>query len=64
MYELRCNGRIAGRFATKAGAQAEETRLGHLAQKRGDGIVTRIVYVPDTEQEANEDAYRDRVGSM
>jgi hypothetical protein len=58
-YVLIVSDRIAGRFRTKAGAEAEEDRLCRLALKNGHAITTRIRWeppMPQTEQEAGEAA--------
>lgn len=58
-FILFVSDRIAGRFTTKAGAQAEETRLCELALRDGHAITTRIRWsppIPCTEQEAEEAA--------
>ena len=67
MYVLIFNDRVAGRFETREGAWAEQERLAALAFKRGESCTSRVGWespMPRTEQEADEAAYRDRVGSM
>ncbi len=67
MHVLIFNDRIAGRFNTREAAWVEGERLARLAFKRGQSSAMRVQWerpLPRTEREADEEAHRERVGSM
>lgn len=60
-FTLYVSDRIAGRFTTKSDAEAEEERLCRLALRDGHAITTRIVWTPQTHEEAQEAAFHERL---